>query len=79
MMSFVSCVSWPSISLPWRTVIQSKVFQKENNKYLNTYTWNLEKWYRRHFAGRRERDRYREQTCEHGAGGDGWDELGDWD
>ena len=28
------------------TVIQSEVSQKEKNKYINTYMWNLEKWYR---------------------------------
>ena len=77
MASFCSCVSWPSISLPWRNVIQNKLFQQEKNKYINTYMWNLEKWYRRLFAGQRERNRYRKQTCEHGVGGDGWDELGD--
>ena len=32
----------------WRDlepVIQSKVSQKEKNKYINAYVWNLEKWY----------------------------------
>ena len=29
------------------TVIQSEVSQKEKNiSYINTYMWNLEKWYR---------------------------------
>ena len=28
------------------TVIQSEVSQKEKNKYINSYMWNLEKWYR---------------------------------
>ena len=30
------------------TVIQSEVSQKEKNKYfyINTYMWNLEKWFR---------------------------------
>ena len=28
------------------TVIQSEASQKEKNKYINTYRWNLEKWYR---------------------------------
>ena len=28
------------------TVIQSEVSQKEKSKYINSYAWNLEKWYR---------------------------------
>ena len=28
------------------SVMQSEVSQKENNKYINAYMWNLEKWYR---------------------------------
>ena len=28
------------------TIIQSEVSQKEKNKYINAYMWNLEKWYR---------------------------------
>ena len=28
------------------TVIQSEVSQKEKNKYIIAYMWNLEKWYR---------------------------------
>ena len=28
------------------TVIQSEVSQKEKNKYINAYMWNVEKWYR---------------------------------
>ena len=32
------------------TVINSEISQKEKNKYripyINTYVWNLEKWYR---------------------------------
>ena len=41
---------------------------------------NVYKWYRRLFAGwrERERERDREQICEHAVRGDGWDELGDW-
>ena len=27
-------------------VIQSELSQKEKNKYINVYMWNLEKWYR---------------------------------
>ena len=34
--------------LDLETVIQSEVSQKEKNiiSYINTYMWNLEKWYR---------------------------------
>ena len=28
------------------SVIQSEVSQREKNKYINTYMWDLEKWYR---------------------------------
>ena len=28
------------------TVIQSDISEKEKNKYINAYIWNLEKWYR---------------------------------
>ena len=28
------------------TVIQSEVSQKQKNKYINAYMWNVEKWYR---------------------------------
>ena len=28
------------------SVMQSEVSRKENNKYINAYMWNLEKWYR---------------------------------
>ena len=37
-----------SIIMRWMNlepVIQSKVSQKEKNKYINAYVWNLEKWY----------------------------------
>ena len=26
-------------------IIQSEVSQKEKNKYINAYIWNLERWY----------------------------------
>ena len=36
-------VRWMNLEL----IIQSEVSQKEKNKtpYINTYMWNLEKWY----------------------------------
>ena len=27
------------------SIIQSEVSQKEKDKYINTYIWNLERWY----------------------------------
>ena len=64
------------------TVIQSEVSQKEKNKYINTYMWNLEKWYR--WTGLQDRNRdtgvplYGHQGEKVGVGG-WWDELGGWD
>ena len=45
------CTVWngtESFIVMWmnlESVIQSKASQKEKNKYINTHTWNLEKWY----------------------------------
>ena len=39
-------VSFAEMWMDLETVIQGKVSQKEQNKYINTYMWNLEKWYR---------------------------------
>ena len=38
------------------SVIQSEISQKEKNKYINTYMWNLEKWYRCTYLQGRNRD-----------------------
>ena len=33
-------------------ITQSEVSQKEKNKYINAYIWNLERWYQRtHLQG----------------------------
>ena len=34
------------ISMDLETVIQSEVCHKNKILYIDTYTWNLEKWYR---------------------------------
>ena len=34
-------IRWMNLKL----IIQSEVSQKEKNKYINAYVWNLEKWY----------------------------------
>ena len=38
--------SFVEMSMDLENVIQSEVSQKEKNKYINAYMWNLEKWYR---------------------------------
>ena len=45
------------------TVIQIEVSQKEKNKYINTYIWNLEKWYRWTSLHGRSRDTDVESRC----------------
>ena len=62
------------------SVIQSEVSQKEKNKYINTYMWNLEKWYRWTGLQARNRDINVENKCMDTKGRRGGrDELGDWD
>ena len=38
--------SFVEMCMDLETVIQSEVSQKEKNKYINAYMWNVEKWYR---------------------------------
>ena len=62
------------------TVIESEVSQKEKNKYINTYMWNLEKWYRWTGLQARNRDINVGNKCMDTKGRRGGrDELGDWD
>ena len=62
-------------------VIQSEVSQKENKYciYINTYKWNLEKWYRWTYLQVRNRDADIGNTLVDTAGvawgKEGWDEL----
>ena len=50
-MEYYSAIKWSEIGsfietwMDLETVIQSEVSQKEKNKYINAYMWNLEKWY----------------------------------
>ena len=37
-------------------IIQSEVSQKEKNIYINTYIWNLEKWYWLTYMQGKDRD-----------------------
>ena len=47
--------------------------------YINTYMWNLEKWYRWTYLQSRYRDVDVENKCMDTKGEKvGWDELGDW-
>ena len=38
---------YESAELSWMSLepVQSEVSQKEKNAYINTYMWNLERWY----------------------------------
>ena len=65
-------------------VIQSEVSQKEKNKYINKYIWNLEKGYKWTSLQDRNRDRNRNMTVsvienEHvdTVGQGEWGELGE--
>ena len=44
---------------------------------INTYMWNIEKWFRLSYLQSRNRDRCREHGYQ--GGNKGWDELGHWD
>ena len=40
--------TFKSVLMKWMNlehIIQSELSQKEKNKYINTYIWNLERWY----------------------------------
>ena len=61
----------------------SKSEREKQILYINTYMWNLEKWYRWTSLQGRNRDTDVENKCMHTKGekqgwGWWWDELGDW-
>ena len=63
--------TFESILMRWMNlepIIQSEISQKEKNKSIsciNTYIWNLERWYWWTYVQGSNRDADREQTCEH--------------
>ena len=60
---------------------QNKVRKRKTEvSYINTYMWNLEKWYRWTYLQSRSRDKDTENGhTDTKEGKMGWDELGDWD
>ena len=58
----------------------SKSEREKQISCINTYMWNLEKWYRWTGLQGWNRDTDVENKCMDTQGGKGgWDELGDWD
>ena len=58
----------------------SKSEREKQVLYINTYMWNLEKWYRWTGLQGRNRDTDIEnKSMDTKWGKGGWDELGDWD
>ena len=55
--------------------------RKKQIFYINTYMWNLEKWYGWTYLQSRNRDTDVENKCmdTKGRKSGEWDELGDWD
>ena len=47
--------AFESVPMRWlnlQSITQTEVSQKEKNKYINAYIWNLERWYQRtHLQG----------------------------
>ena len=58
-------------------IIQSEVSQKNKSSYINTYIWNLEKWYWWTYLEGKNRDTDIENRLVD-TKGEGGDELGDW-
>ena len=58
-------------------VIQSEVSQKEKNKYINKYIWNLEKGYKWTSLQDRNRDTVIENEHVDTVGKGEWGELGE--
>ena len=59
---------------------QSKSEREKQISYINSYMWNLEKWYRLTYLQSRKRDSEIENKCmDTKEGMRGWGELGDWD
>ena len=52
---------------------------EREKSYINTYTWDLEKWYGQTYLQERNRDTDVENECVGMEVGCGWDESGDWD
>ena len=58
----------------------SKPEREKQMSYINTYMWNLEKWYRWYYLQSRNRDTDVENKCmdtKEERGGQ-WEEFGDW-
>ena len=68
-------VSFAEMWKDLETIIQSEVSQKEKKQvsYINSYMWNLEKWYGWTYLQSRNRERCREQMYGHQEG-----ERGGW-
>ena len=80
---FVSeSVSFAEMWMDLETVIQREVKSEREKQisYVNTYMWNLEKWYRWIYLQSRNRDTdvRTDVWTPRGERGE-WDELGDWD
>ena len=63
---------------PFLTLAALKKSEKQIS-YINTYVWNLEKWYRWSYLKRRNKDTCREQGYGYWVGAEGRNGLGDWD
>ena len=67
--------------LKWVFYTEWSKSERENQiSYINTYIWNLEKWYRWSYLQNRNRDtdiESKRMDTEGEMGG--WDEMGDWD
>ena len=62
-----------------KAVTQSGESQKEQISHINTYMWNLGKWFQWTYLQSRNRNADIENKHMHAKGGEGgWDELGDW-
>ena len=60
------------------TGIQREVIREKQISYINTHTWNLEKWYRWTYLQSRSRLTDVENKWI-SRGMERWEELGDWD
>ena len=71
------CESFELMWMDLQPVIQSKVSQKEKNKYrILTHVYVIQRnGADETIVGKEQRHRCREQTCRHGREMRGWDEL----
>ena len=64
--------AFESVPMRWlnlQSITQTEVSQKEKNKYINAYTWDLEKIVLMNLFREKEwKCRQREQTCGHNGG-----------